>query len=507
MRKLDPAIVRRDVRECPIAWFSVKRRPGQRAFFYDKSVVSVVIGGRRAGKTTCVVGRTVAAATGIEPLELPGCTEGFPKPPLAIRHFCVDINRTWEQVILPKYLALIPPSMLDKRKGAKRDGYERHKNTLWLRNGTYIQPMTYGMTLDKSESAVLDIVNFDEFPRQELFHSQLARVLTTGGRIFIAGCLDQRSMPWSIDWVHEELLDTDNPHVSVHYFSTEENIKALAEEAGEEVGARIKKNLEAIRAFLPEEEQSVVLGGTPSWQFGRVYKEFTPEKHVLKGFQPHHFLAMMRKGYGEIYAGWDHGINHPTCVAYGFLTTHDVPNLPFKRGDVIVFDEYWRQGLKAPQMVGEILRLHKMYIPKRYFCCRRMFISGELGPSVARYYMDNGIAPLISASHGRMDAIDPGVQLVSALIHEGEEWPRLRVCENCTHVIRALKSWSFKPSSSDTNTGAKYSDKYKDAADAVRYLVTGCARRNEIARPVMWPQVDHPGLPISALSILSGVGY
>jgi len=507
MRRIDPTTIARDVRECPIAWFSVKRRPFQRAFFYDDAVVSVILGGRRAGKTTCVVARVVAAATGIEPIEMPGCNEGMPKPPLAIRHFCVDIARTWEQVILPKYLALIPPSMLDKRKGARKDGYERHKYTLWLKNGTYIQPMTYGMTLEKSESAAIDLIPFDEIPRQELFHSQLNRILTSGGRIFIAGCLDQRAPTWPIDWVHEDLLSGENPYVSVHVFKTEDNLKALADEVGEELGGRIMKNLDAMRHFLSQEEQDIVLNGTPSWKFGRVYKEFKPEKHAVDGFQPYHFAALAKKGYGEIYAGWDHGINHPTCIAYGFVTLHDVPDLPFRRGDIIVFDEYWRRGIKAPQMLEGILELHKLYMPRRYFCCRRMFVSGDIGPSVARYYQEHGIRPLISVSTGRMDAIDPGVQLVTTMLTEGDEWPRLRVLKRCTNVIKAFKGWSFKPSASETSMSAKYSDKYKDAADAVRYLVMGCARLSEAPMITAPPLAMHPRLPIPLVNMLSGVGY
>jgi hypothetical protein len=50
--------------------------------------------------------------------------------------------------------------------------------------------------------------------------------------------------------------------------------------------------------------------------------------------------------------------------------------------------------------------------------------------------------------------------------------PRLLVCKNCINTIRALENYSFKkgrrPGSSVTEN---VSEKYKDAADVVRYAV------------------------------------
>ena len=241
-----------DRADCPIAYFSVEKRPSQRPFFYDEHPTCFLFCGMRAGKTTILVARTAMAMAGVEPLNLPGSLKLLPKPPVKVRHWCTDLTKAGENVILPMYLGLLPPSLLDKRNGT--DGYNRSKHTLRLTNGSFMELMSYEMPGTKTGMAERDIVNLDEAPREELYESQYARILTTGGFIWGAMTLDEVRTTWPIWWIDRRILRKGDGEdvVNHHYLSTEENVMALAEEAETPVlRQRILSRLAALKTATP----------------------------------------------------------------------------------------------------------------------------------------------------------------------------------------------------------------------------------------------------------------
>lgn len=473
-----------DMSANPLAYVSVADRPSQRPFFYDDHTVCFLVGGKRSGKSHCLITRLLMAMTGIEPLELPGSLALLPKPPVRVRYWCEDLLRTVRKVLQPIVWKLVPQGMADDTKSSDSSGYHKEEATQYFRNGSWLQFMTYGMQQMKGESAEVEIIAFDEPPQEDLYDSQWARILTTGGYIWGAMTLDQQAAPYDISWIEDRImLKGDGPAVHHYALDTEENVRAVAAEHAASDPRRAQRILRVLgeaKEALSKDKLDMMLGGKGGWLQGRVYPRYNDKVHAAYDLAgPAEFVELARKGYGEIYGGMDHGASHPTYVAYVYVARVAVPDLDLLPGDHVQFAEYRRAGMKVVQHIPPLKNLHERYGVQAYWGCRRLWKQDEnaYGPTAAQMYMRAGIRPLFRAN----DDVDQGIQRVGAMLEADEQrgHPRYRFVKGrCPEGTKSMRKWQFKKNARFREPHDRYSETRKDECDGIRYVcMAQCEKR------------------------------
>lgn len=514
-RNLSPALLQ-DMQENPIAYFVP--RPHAVPFFYDqvggperKSVV-FNIGGKRSSKSYSVAARLSIAITRIEPLALAGSLRalGHLRPPLAIRHWALDIRKA-ETVLLPIYQKLIPARMFEQSRG--RNGYNVGTHTFYIINdegdASFVEFMSYKMGPEAGESVSRHIVAFDECPKEEVYDSQKARIADVGGVFWGAMTIDEEVISWPTGWMDKRIMrGGDGKHVTYHMLSTDENIRMTAAEAPTaEQREAILQAHEEWKGSLSPEKYAVVIEGKPGWLSGRVYKQLDEDVHggympganvregdeVVPASGAQLVAWLSRNEYGSVWCGMDYGHDHPTCCLWVFVAAVDIPALDIVKGDHIGFRDYKQRhfttekNIKAVQRINAALRVH----PRAYFACRAFFNTDGEGHSLALRWRDAELKPFRRAR----GSIEAGTAAVERLFAPRPKvgHPQMRfVRGTCRDTIDDLLVLQWNPKWTLGQSEDRIIKKNDDLPEALRHLAfENLARRVVNERTAQ----EHPAPP------------
>lgn len=500
------ARVVKDMRACPIRYY--RPRSGPLLFTRDgEHSVRFCGGGNQSSKSFTTTAEAVMAMTGIESLYCEGALAKFHKPPFTVRHWCTSLTQVAIGVLLPIYQALVPPDMLDQSRGM--GGFNRADSTLYLRDGSFVEFLSYGMAKIKRASATRDAVVFDEPPPESLYLSQYMRVAARGGRMWGAMTLDESISAHPIQWVERRIIrGGDGPHVAWYTFDTRENFARMAEEAGEDRGAQIERAFGDMENSLPADMRRVMLDGLGGWLTGVVFKEFDAAVHCqydLAGVDE--FVARAKAGKGAVWCGLDHGMRDPTAVTPLYINYVPDEGLQLAEGDAIQFDEYEVPGMKIPQ---HILALKRKFrgVPIAGWVASNDLWNDDAKGGVANsvLYIKAGFKPFYKASKD----LDGKINSLGALLRVPVEgtyppWPRLRFSKGVTPKTKdELLAYHYVPENERTGAGGDKTVAVNDhLVEALGHIAHHKpAFRGRVPQPVQTPRDLMTGMPANLM-----VGY
>lgn len=183
---------------------------------------------------------------------------------------------------------------------------------------------------------------------------------------------------------------------------------------------------------------------------GQVYKEFNPDKHVIKN--PPKIDDRWFRG-----AAIDYGQVNPTCVLW-YATDYD--------GRVFIYDEYYQAGKTVKQHAESIgpklnnLTNLPMIDPSAYAKTRS---KGDTPYSVVDEFFDNNIS-VVPAQNDVLGGINR--------VREYFEKDMLFVYPNCENLIKELQNYRWKPKKRVDMATPDEPLKVNDhACDSLRYII------------------------------------
>lgn len=452
----------------PIAYY--RPRPTAKLFHLDcDHRTRFLFGGKQATKSFSECSEVSMSTTGIESIHTPGALKKFRPPPVHWRHWCEDLTRVAVGVLYPIYRKLIPPAMLDRRRGRNMPGLNTGTNTLHLTNGSTVQFMSYEMPDMKGESATLDGVAFDEPPPEKLYESQYLRIMIRGGQMIGAMTLDERRASHPIAWIDRRIRRRgDGPHVNWWIVKTEENIRALMEEAPTPVEAqRIWDAFEDAKASMSEEERKIVLEGLGGWAVGLIFPGF--DEAVQAAYDklgPDDVVNLARKGYGIIRCGLDAGLDDPTAMLWIYTHgQHALGSLDLAEGDHLVYREYKVRGMRYDQHAARLAYLSKDDPIQGLWASPDLWNRDKNGGPVEGHsffkaFKAVGIPVRKGSKHKRVRNGRLGEWLK---VRPHPPWPRLRFLKGkCPEAVDEWYGFSWKPEHKRTG---KRPDEAQDTND------------------------------------------
>lgn len=461
-----------DMRACPIAYFVP--RPYAVPFMLDDHMVVFAFGGKRSAKTWHVTAKNVVAMTGIDIVACPGVAKLFHPPPVFVRHWTPKLTDA-EELILPLYLKWIPPDLLDVKRG--KNGFNVANHSLYLRNGSLMQFRSYEQDDIKGESFECYIVSYDEPPKEKIYESQYARIVTVGGYMYGAMTLDERRTSYPIQWIDRRIRRKgDGDHVAYHHFKTDQNIAAIAQEKGGREGQRVRDAFTAWTSSVSEEERMVVIEGFGGWLSGLVYKEFDERIHASYAKATvEELVTLANEGHGHIRCGLDYGLNHPTACIWDYVNHYPIPDLDLAEGDVIQFAEYKEPGRTVDQNVLAIQARSRGMKVQAFYADPAMWTRNPRGGlTIAGTFIKAGLR-LVQGANSKDVGWD-AVHKLLAVPPPGSAcpWPKLRLMKGRNRkTCDEFLAYQWKPESERSPSGSdKDVDRDDDLMDARRYVAT-----------------------------------
>ena len=503
------------------ALIAFEPRPSQVPLFLDDHKLVFIFSANQEGKTLTMAARLALDVAGEKhcPVALPEAKahinrffypDGSPRPVQA-RWYCTDLVRNWDMVALPYLLKFIPKECLDTRAVPRSaiPGYRAENHTLYLKGGGFIQAITYGMQGVESEAISLTHVCFDEAGQEELLDQAYLRTRTTAGRIWGAMTLNADShRSWSIAWVHRRIWRReDGPHVSWHRLTPGENLKFMQKDlrrVGMDAEAdRLRDNEAETQRGVSLQQRGATLEGLWSGATNIVYRMFDRSRNGYTGpcTTPEDFVLLAKKGYGAVYAGFDHGKTHATSAPYVFVCRHALPDgYNVVEGDHIQFAEYNVENQVVTEHIPMLRAFHNQYGVLAYHADPRVFDEDQKDrriPSVAMMYQNAGIGPMFPANND----VDVGIQRLATMLLPRQgiaEWPQYRVLVPfCPATVRGFECWATKPNAKHLPNEEKYEQECKDIMDGVRYLGMAHLEGQSEDRPMVRRERMIMGVPAS----------
>lgn len=415
--------------------------PKQKVFHESTAKVKLYIGGNRSGKTMGGVAEDIWRLRGKHPFR------EVPPAPVRGRVVCVDYTFGINQIIIPKFQQLLPPSLLIN--GSWEDSYHASDKVLTLANGSTCEFMTYEQSTEKFAGTSRHFIHFDEEPPKHIYTECQARVIDTNGDIHIT-MTPVEGMTWVFDQLYEPAVSGLSGSVAVFEVDMTDNPYL---------------NPEAIDAFLtgldPDERLArehgkfVQLGGL-------VYKKFNPEIHVIPPINPREYMDW------EWYESMDHGFRNPTAWLWSAVG---------KDGSIVTFAEHYASELTVAQHAEVVLANRKAFGKTPEFTIgdpATQQRQGVTGTSIAAEYAKHGVY----VAPANNDVLT-GVNQVTGYLGTNPETnrPYWVITENCPNLIREMKllrwaRWATKKGEAENNAKDAIHKKNDHAADAIRYFFT-----------------------------------
>jgi PBSX family phage terminase large subunit len=189
---------------------------------------------------------------------------------------------------------------------------------------------------------------------------------------------------------------------------------------------------------------------------GTVYPEFSVDRHVIAPF-PNGVPA----GW-PIYAGWDPGYDHPTCILWIAVAPNQT---------LYVIDEIYEGGKGVAEHCTTIRRRNAGRTVRRYYGDpQHAFSSTAQSPkSIATQAKACGIT---LTPWPRSDDVEAMVNAVRQKLIEG----KLKVFSSCTNTIDEFQAWRYKRTArGELPTG---DDQFEDANNHAMDVIKGMVAAN-----------------------------
>jgi phage terminase large subunit-like protein len=211
-----------------------------------------IFGGNRSSKTYTGAAEATWYATGTHPYK------NVPIPNYG-RICCTDFTNGIEKVIIPQMRQLIPKALIDR--------YMTESRTLYLKNGSTIEFMSYDQDVEKFASASRHWIWFDEEPPQDIYRECQMRLLDTKG-----DCWFTLTPTNGMTWIYTDIYEKGgiDPGIQLFQFDTRQNPYIDAEV------------LKELAVGFSEAEIDMRFGGKFVSLSGLIYKEFVKERHIIK---------------------------------------------------------------------------------------------------------------------------------------------------------------------------------------------------------------------------------
>jgi phage terminase large subunit-like protein len=413
----------------------------QKNFHVSKSKIKLYIGGNRSGKTMGGVAEDIWRLKGEHPFRK------VPPAPVRGRAVCVDFNYGINQILIPKFKQLLPPSLLVN--GSWEDSYNASEKFLKLQNGSTLEFMTYEQSTEKFAGVSRHFTHFDEEPPKHIYTECIARLIDTNGDAWIT-MTPVEGMTWVYDQLYEPAMRGNKTPVAVFEVDMLDN-PYLSPEAAETFLAGLDDDERLAR----EKGKFVQLGGL-------VYKKFNREIHVIDPINPEKYKDW------EWYESMDHGFRNPTAWLWSAVS---------RDGTIITFAEHYQSEWTVEQHAGLVNQNRKKFGKLPEFTVgdpATQQRQGVTGTSIAAEYAKHGI--FIAPAN---NDVSTGVNQVTQYLRTNPETnkPYWLITENCPNLIREMEllrwaRWATKKGQAENNHKDTIHKKNDHAADAARYFFT-----------------------------------
>lgn len=410
----------------------------------------VLTAGNRAGKTDCMVVEFIHVASNTDPFK--------PRPkkwgngPVQLRIIVVDVVKGVEQIMLPKFKRWMTRDMLVD--GSWDKSWDAKSLTLTFSNGSTIDFLTYGMTLEKMGGVPRHMIGFDEEPPREIFNESLMRLRDYDG-IWVIAATPVNGMDWIYDMLVEPAMSGELEYVKVFELDARLNPYLLSE------------NDEKFYIGMDKEERSIREEGKYVARGGLVFPKF--HINLDRYIQEREWKGRRVQLYSTVDYGW----NNPTAWLWIAV---------FEDGTAHVFAEHYKSEMTIAEHSDIVkTREREWGFPEgaviRSGDPAMNQTNGQTGMSFVQAYALNGV---YIGTEGIPHDVMVGVEKLQSWFElpvDPEARPRLTISPSCVNLIRELKKlrWATYDSTKQAYSKNKQEVIHKrddHAFDALRYWST-----------------------------------
>lgn len=411
----------------------------------------VLTAGNRAGKTDCMVVEFIWTASNTHPYQKR--PERWGQGPVELRIIVVDISKGVEQIMLPKFKRWMTRDMLIDGEWDK--SWNSKDLILTFSNGSTIDFLTYGMTLEKQGGVPRHMIGFDEEPPREIFNEALVRLKDYDGTWIIAATPVN-----GIDWIYDLLVEPaksgEIPPEIVSVFELDARLNPYLKGGNDD---KFYIGMDKEEREIREEGKYVAKGGL-------VFPRFRDD------IEHHVRIRDWRGRKVAFYTTVDHGWNNPTAWLWIVV---------FTDGTAHVFAEHYASETRIEEHAKIVLARE-----------REWGISDDQidrfgDPAMNQHNAVNGMTFIQTyAEHGVNIGTEGIPHSVEIGIEKLQHWlaidpltgfSQLTISPNCKNLIRELKKlrWATYDSSKMQYAKNKQESVHKKddhAFDALRYWST-----------------------------------
>lgn len=418
----------------------------------------IFIGGNRAGKTVGSVLEAIFRVTKTHPFrpELNEIAE-----PIRGRYVAVSIEEGLNQIILPMFKQWMPRRFLVNDRW--EDSYHTKSRKLNLKDGSFIEFMTYEQETEKFAGTSRHFTGFDEEPPELIWQECIMRLLDTDGDWWIA-MTPVEGVTWTYQQIVEPYKNGERPYTLVQWVNTVDNPHIKLEA------------YERTMANFNEEDRAARSEGNYNYEKGLVYKKFNDDIHVLRE------QFNVRNGNGwYIYTSLDSGWRHP--AAWLWHAVHE-------SGRIVTFHEIVKSEMSVEELAKEVNDYeaeNKIDVHYRTGDPALLQTREHTGTSVLQEYAKHGIYLNVDGVPRGPNSVDNGINKVTTYLNGRVKfydssgkvvvYPMYQVHEDCHKLIEEFKKyrWAKHVSRKVEKTKAPKKEPEKkddDALDSLRYFVT-----------------------------------
>jgi len=457
-----------------------KPHENQEKFHRSTAKEKLYIGGNRSGKTVGGGAEATWWLTGTHPYR-----KDIPKPPVRGRMVGVDLEDGIKKIAIPEVKRWMPPQYL--LNGSWDDSYDKQSRTLTLKNGSFLEFMSYEQEVPKFAGTSRHFIWFDEEPPEDIFNECMMRLVDTDGSWWIT-MTPLIEMSWTKDTIFDPWAEGDtsvfvlqvdteeNPHIKMEALSRLTRKQSEAERITRTSGAYITHTgLVYAGCFDPNIYN-------PSTNTGNVLEDIITSDQWQTYRNPRQW---------QHFVGFDHGLRNPTVFLFAAVDKYE---------RMVIYDEIYetenivKENAQLYLQRLELLRINPDYIMGDPSIQNRDPITGT---SIQMEYADAGV--YISLANNDIAA---GVARVQSRLKNRLVFITKR-CENTLREINNYRWDRYASSKIEVRRNKKEVPLKKNdhAMDAKRYLV--------VSRPALDGEVDLPvgNVLNSPVSSLHGIDF
>lgn len=451
----------RSINKPNILRYGEKKYPEQERFHRTNKPGRFVSGGNRGGKTDAEVVEAIWWASNTHPfLERP---KTWGTGPLQLRMVVVDVAKGVEQIMLPKFKRWMTKSML--LDGSWEKSWDSDAMILTFSNGSTIDFVTHGMTLDKHGGVPRHMIFFDEEPPQPIFNEGMMRLVDYKGWWVIAAT-PVKGMGWTYDLLWEPALVNPDGKVATFVLSAAQNPYVAAE----------TEDMDFYTIGMSKEERDMREGGAFVARSGLVFPNFA--MNLDKFVVDPSIIGIPPKNW-DWYSSTDFGINNPTAWLWHAVAPH---------GGIITFAEHFSADLNVPQHAQIVKQREASWGKEPELRVGDPAGKQRQGVTGTSYIMEYAVRGINISVEGIPHEVSIGIEKMQQYFRLSahspwckvlgvEEAPWWIISSNCVNFVRELKklrwaTYASERQAYDTNRKDEVHKKDDHAFDSARYFST-----------------------------------